>query len=74
MAKLSFNLLIEQEQDPFFLNFLLNPTPSADKLEQFFSEEEMTCEDFTAADLKAAGGTMLAPGAGAGGIGGTWWT
>ena len=29
-----------EEQDPFFLNFLLNPTPSADKLEQFFSEEE----------------------------------
>ena len=34
----------------------------------------MTCEDFTAADLKAAGGTMVAPGAGAGGIGGTWWS
>ena len=33
----------------------------------------MTCEDFTAVDLKAAGGTMVAPGAGAGGIGGTWW-
>ena len=32
----------------------------------------MTCEDFTAADLKAAGGTMVAPGAG--GIGGTWWS
>ena len=25
----------------------------------------MTCEDFTAADLKAAGGTMVAPGTGA---------
>ena len=40
----------------------------------FSPRRRMTCEDFTAADLKAAGGTMLAPGAGAGGIGGTWWT
>ena len=31
---------ILSKQDPLFLNFLLNRSPSADKLEQFFSTED----------------------------------